>query len=506
MTQLRQWAERVPDAAAVVDAQTGETLTYGALHLRSARFALHLIDRGATAGSTIAVLLPNGPRYLEVCWAARRAGLYFVPLSTQLKTAEIAHILGDSGARVLLTATQFLPLVRDIDKETMRRIGVIDVDARAEYEAIVDASGPPPVLPHRPTGRDFAYSSGTTGVPKGIRHALDAAASSPVAARDWLAFFQFGPDTTYLCPAPVYHAAPLRFCLRCIECGGTVVIMRRFDAEAALRAIARWRVTHSQWVPTMFVRMLALPQEVRRRHDLSSMRIAVHAAAPCPVHLKRSMLAWWGPILWEYYAGSERNGVTLIAPEEWLRHPGSVGRAVLGRLHIVDDNGDTCAAGVEGSVYFSGGPSFTYHNDPDKTAAAHNAQGWSTIGDIGYVDPDGYLYLTDRRANMIISGGVNIYPQEAENCLLAHPLVADVAVIGVPHAEFGEEVRGIVQLHDPSLASSALALELMHFCRERLSHVKCPRSIDFDPLLPRTETGKLLKRLVRDRYRSATAR
>ncbi len=523
MSSLKTFAERHPDKPAVVIGETGEVRSFGELHRRSARFARYLADR-LPEGEVIAILLGNRPELLEACFAARRAGLYYVPVSTHLTSGEVEYILRDSGARLLVTEARHAAVLASIDPSVRRALHVVTVDAvddvctsdtvetvdEGSYAGIVrdraDGDGATD-LPARLAGLDFAYSSGTTGRPKGIRHAMsgDPQLTAALQPSSWTSFFRMDDTSVYLSPAPLYHAAPLRFSIRCLSGGGTVVVMRRFDAEAALAAIQTYRVTHSQWVPTMFVRLLALPGETRARYDLSSHRMALHAAAPCPVDVKRRMIDWWGPIVWEYYTGSERAGATVISPSEWLAHPGSVGRAVQGTLHIVDGGGNDCPPGVDGLVCFDGGPRFAYHNDPAKTAEAHTPQGWATFGDIGHVDADGYLYLTDRRANMIISGGVNIYPQDAENVLLEHPLVRDVAVIGIPHAEFGEEVKAVVELRDPADATDATARALLGFCRERLSHIKCPRSVDFAAGLPRTDTGKLLKRLVRDRYRAAAA-
>jgi len=307
-------------------------------------------------------------------------------------------------------------------------------------------------------------------------------------------------DSVYLSPAPLYHAAPLLFTSVAAVVGATAIIMERFDAEDFLRLVERHRVTHTQLVPTMFVRLLKLPDAVRRRYDLSSLQTAVHAAAPCPVEVKRQTIDWWGPILVEYYAGTEGNGVTVCDSLDWLAHPGTVGRSLGGALKIVGEDGEEVPPGTIGQVYFAGGPPFSYHNDPVKTAAAYHKQGWSSLGDIGYVDAEGYLYLTDRKAYMIISGGVNIYPQEAENVLVTHPAVLDAAVFGIPNEEMGEEVKAVVQPFDIVRAGPELATELLAFCRTRLSHIKCPRSIDFAAELPRTPTGKLLKRILRDRY------
>lgn len=515
MSSIEILAQKRPDKVAAVIADTGEYLTYSQLHERSARLAVRLAAQFAQ-GETIALLLNNRLEYFEVCFAARRAGLYYVPVSTHLNANELDYILADSGAKVLFTESRCLSLLAALPTERLQALKVLCVDQEAPKLASAASSdsyhhwvsqGPVPSLPQRNLGLDFAYSSGTTGRPKGIRHAMsgDKAMEAAMKTAGWASFFQLDEKSVYLSPAPLYHAAPLRFSIRCISNGGGVVVMQKFDAEAALYTIEKYHVTHSQWVPTMFVRLLNLDESIRQAYDLSSHRLALHAAAPCPIEVKQQMLKWWGPIIWEYYTGSERAGATTISPQEWLEHPGSVGRAAQGTLHIVDTNGQECLPGEEGLVCFEGGPRFSYHNDPAKTAEAHTPQGWATFGDIGRVDVQGYLYLTDRRANMIISGGVNIYPQETENVLLVHPLVHDVAVIGVPHPEFGEEVKAVVELRDPTQASEVTARQLIEYCREKLSHVKCPRSVDFATGLPRTENGKLLKRLIRDQYRARSA-
>ena len=304
----------------------------------------------------------------------------------------------------------------------------------------------------------------------------------------------------YLSPAPLYHAAPLRFCMSVHQVGGTVIVMERFDPEEALALIQRYQVTHSQVVPTMFVRMLKLPDEVRARYDVSSLAGVVHAAAPCPVALKEQMIEWWGPIIHEYYAGTEGNGFVYCNSEDWLAHKGTVGKAIAGEIHIVDEDGEEVPVGQEGTIYFGGGTEFEYHNDPKKTAESRNDKGWSTLGDVGRLDEDGFLYLTDRKSYMIITGGVNVYPQEAENILAMHPKVLDVAVIGVPNEDFGEEVKAVVQPMDMAEAGPDLERELIAYCREHLADVKCPRSVDFTDELPRHPTGKLYKRLLRDKY------
>jgi long-chain acyl-CoA synthetase len=312
--------------------------------------------------------------------------------------------------------------------------------------------------------------------------------------------YGFTADTVYLSPAPMYHAAPLRFSMAVLRLGGTIIAMERFDPADFLRLVEEHRVTHTQVVPTMFVRMLKLDEAERTRHDLSSLQVCIHAAAPCPIPVKEQMIEWWGPKIFEYYAGTEGNGFCAITSEEWLQHKGSVGKPLVGELHILDEDGEPRPPGEAGTIFFGNGGTFEYHNDPEKTASSRNEQGWSTLGDIGYVDEDGYLYLTDRKSYMIISGGVNIYPQEAENVLTMHPKVMDVAVIGVPNEDFGEEVKAIVQPVDMADAGPELERELLAFCKEQLAGYKCPRSVDFSAELPRHPTGKLYKRLLRDRY------
>jgi long-chain acyl-CoA synthetase len=354
------------------------------------------------------------------------------------------------------------------------------------------------------SGTDMLYSSGTTGRPKGVRLALSGLPIDAPSPLTMLASMLFGisKDSIYLSPAPLYHAAPLRYCMAIHRLGGTVVIMDHFDPEEALRYIEKYKASASQWVPTMFVRMLKLPDEVRLKYDVSSMKTAIHAAAPCPVDVKRKMIEWWGPVLHEYYAGTEGNGFVYTSSEDWLAHPGTVGRAMVGIIHICDDQGKEVATGEEGVIYFEGENQFEYHNDPKKTKESRHPEhpNWSTLGDVGKLDEDRFLYLTDRKAFMIISGGVNIYPQEAENLLISHPKVADVAVIGVPNEDFGEEVKAVVQPADWNDVGPAFAEELIAYCRQHLSPIKCPRSVDFERELPRHPTGKLYKRLIRDRY------
>ena len=348
------------------------------------------------------------------------------------------------------------------------------------------------------------YSSGTTGHPKGVRRPLSGepfgtyATLVPMLER----IMGFTEGDVYLSPAPLYHAAPLVWSTTVQRMGGTVVVMERFDPEECLRLIEEYRVTHAQFVPTMFVRMLKLPDEVRARYDVSSLRSVVHAAAPCAPEVKRRMIEWWGPIVQEYYSGTEGMGMTWISPQDALSHPGSVGRAIWGEVHVCGDDGAELPLGETGVVYFGGrsDTTFEYNHDPEKTRQSFNDKGWATLWDVGHVDEEGFLYLTDRKLFMIVSGGVNIYPQEIEDVLVLHPAVADVAVFGIPEPEMGEEVKAVVQPAPGFEPGSALEAEIIAFCRDHLSHYKCPRTVDFTDLLPRGENGKLYKKNLREAY------
>jgi acyl-CoA synthetase (AMP-forming)/AMP-acid ligase II len=495
-----------PDKPAYIMGRSGEVVTYRDLDQRSSQGAHLFRSIGLRSDDAIAILMTNHPRFFEVCWAAQRSGLRYTPISTHLTPSEIAYILNDCGARALVASADLVDVaqqaVSTATTVSTRMIVGRDCSGFARWESSIGAfSGDP--IDDETEGAAMLYSSGTTGYPKGVCHPVgDRTIGTPPPVARGLAsgMFGFGPGTVYLSPAPNYHSAPLRFLMATQRIGATAIVMEKFDPRLALELIERHRVTHSQWVPTMFVRMLRLPEEDRRRYDLSSQTIALHAAAPCPVSIKREMIEWWGPILYEYYGATEGNGSTAITSEEWLRHPGSVGKPLNCAVHIAGDDGNELPAGEIGTVYFSGGGSFEYHNDPAKTEASRQRNGWSTVGDVGYLDEEGYLYLTDRKANMIISGGVNIYPQEAENVLIAHPKVADVAVFGIPNEDFGEEVKAVVQPIDLGDAGPDLEAELLAFCRAHLAKLKCPRSIDFAETLPRSESGKLYKRLIKDRY------
>ncbi|HZC16138.1 MAG TPA: acyl-CoA synthetase, partial [Caulobacteraceae bacterium] len=420
---------------------------------------------------------------------------------------EAAYIVADCGAKAIITSYEKRETaagLSDLIPGCPIRLMVGEtIPGWESYEAALASASPEP-LAEEWIGDSMLYSSGTTGRPKGILRPLpERTAAEGFALRQTANPYNYGPETIYLSPAPLYHAAPLAFVLGVLAWGGTVVMMERFDAEQALSLIERYRVTHSQWVPTMFVRMLKLPEENRAKYDLSSLMIAVHAAAPCPVEVKRRMIEWWGPIVFEYYAGTEGSGSTNITSEDWLLHPGSVGKAALGVLHICDEDGNDLSPGEAGLIYFEReAPTFEYHNDPAKTRAARHPRhdNWNALGDVGYLDPDGYLYLTDRQAFMIISGGVNIYPQAIEDALITHPKVADVAVFGVPDAEMGEAVKAVIEPAPGEEPDEALAAELMAYARSKVAHYMAPRSVDFIAEMPRLPTGKLYKRLLKDAY------
>ncbi|MCX7318546.1 MAG: acyl-CoA synthetase [Hyphomicrobiales bacterium] len=498
-------AKTHPDKVAYRMAGSGQALTYRELDERSNRGAHLFRSLGLKAGDHIALLMENRLDFMEICWAAQRSGLYYTAISRYLTAEEIAYIVKDCGARVVITSEQCADVIAPLITNDAEPVFYIVDGARSGFREWNTALAAQPTTPiaDEIAGYDMLYSSGTTGRPKGIKRASD---NSPIDVPNpflkLLCSTMCGmtEDSIYLSPAPLYHAAPLRFNMMAITLGGTSVIMEKFDAETFLRLVETHKITQSQLVPTMFVRMLKLPEEIRSRYDVSSLKGAIHAAAPCPVDVKAKMIDWWGPILIEYYAGSEGNGVTVSNSQQWLSHRGTVGKAVVGSVKILDESDEEVPTGEIGTVYFADTPVFSYHNDPEKTKRAYNARGWSTLGDVGYVDTEGFLYLTDRKSYMIISGGVNIYPQETEDVLITHPDVADVAVFGVPNDEMGEEVKAVVQPHDMKRVGKALEAELIAYCRKHLSPIKCPKSVDFEAELPRTPTGKLVKRHLRDKY------
>ena len=508
------YVHETPDKPAVIMAATGETVSFADLETNSIRLAHHFRSRGLGRGDHIAVLATNKAQVFDIYWAAIRSGLYITMINWHLTLPEMAYLIDDCQARAVIIDADLHAIASDLipkcpqAKDWMSFGGAIAGIDTLDSAALDHPTHAPN---DEPRGADMLYSSGTTGRPKGIKPTLpDRQIGDPGDSLIELnrTVWGVGPDDIYLSPAPLYHAAPLRTCATVQALGGTVVVMDRFDAEKALSYIEQFRITYSQWVPTMFVRMLKLPESTRNRYDLSSMRVAVHAAAPCPVEIKRQMIDWWGPIVDEYYSSTELNGMTLVKAPDWLRKPGTVGRAAIGTLRICGNDGTVLPTNEVGTVYFERDTlPFEYHNDPDKTRQAQHPKHptWTTTGDVGYVDDAGYLFLVDRKSFMIISGGVNIYPQEIENILVEHPKVLDAAVIGIPDNEMGESVLAIVEPSATATGNDALAAELLDYLQPRLARFKHPRRIVFSNGLPRTPTGKLAKVGLRERYSDSSS-
>jgi long-chain acyl-CoA synthetase len=491
---------------AVILHPSGTVITFDDLEARANRLAHRFRQAGLREGDTVAILMENNEHIHAVMWAGRRSGLYYVPINTHLTAAEAAYIIDNSSSKAIIGSAALRETCVGLAEHLPGGLPGLLIIAEGDLpgwerypECVADQPDTP--IEDEIEGDLLQYSSGTTGRPKGIKrelpHVSPAEAPGMMSA---LVGFWMDPDAVYLSPAPLYHTAPSVWSMN-VQAGGiTTVVMEKFDAEGCLDAIQRHRVTHAQFVPAMFVRMLKLPQDVRDSYDLSSLKRVMHAAAPCPVEIKKQMMDWWGPIIDEYYASSEAIGSTLITAEDWLAHPGSVGKPMLGGVHIVGEDGTEQPPGQAGEIYFEGGYSFEYLNDPTTTAASRDKHGWVTVGDVGYLDDEGYLYLTDRRHHMIISGGVNIYPQETENLLVTHPKVLDAAVFGVPDDEMGQRVMAAVQTVEQADATDQFADELMAWLRDHLSHFKCPRSIAFEAQLPRTDTGKLYKSGLIEKY------
>ncbi len=509
------WASIKPAEKAVTltgaDGVEVASLTWQTLDDRSNQIAQYLYRQGLRKDDHIAIFMENHLAWFEVAWAAMRSGLWLTPVNRYLTAEEAGYIVDNCDAKACISSARLADIAVNMPAYAPGCTLWMMVDGLADGFQSLDAArdaSPAEPLAEQPTGAFMFYSSGTTGHPKGVARTLPdkmihEEADSPTAGLQSL-LWGVNESTVYLSPAPLYHAAPLSFSIATQTVGARVVVMPRFDAVDALAAIEKHQVTHSQWVPTMFTRMLKLDESVRNSYDLSSHKVAIHAAAPCPREVKRQMMDWWGPIIYEYYAGSEANGFTHANPQEWLARPGTVGKSLLGQIHICDEQGNELAAGEQGLVYFELPPemAYGYYKDEQKTRdSQHPAHpNWTTLGDVGYLDEDNYLFLTDRATFMIVSGGVNIYPQEVEDQLILHPAVDDVAVLGVPDEEMGEAVKAVVQVVQGRMPDEALEKELLEFVRERLAHYKCPKSIDFDPQLPRLPTGKLYKRLLKDRY------
>ena len=505
--------DTMADKPAIVMATSGFTQTFSQLDAAANQLSRVLQAAGLEPGDHVAICMENHDRYMEVVWGCHYAGLVYTAASSRLTSNELTYIINDCGARAFVTseykAEAAAEVVEGAPAVKLRLMLGHTIPGYESYEAAV-AAQPPEPLNNRIAGMDMLYSSGTTGLPTGVTRPFVAEPlESAAGGVPMLRMFGFDEDSVYLSPAPLYHAAPLRFCMASHGLGATVIVMEHFEAEHYLELIEKHRVTTSQVVPTMFIRLLKLEPDVRASHDVTSLQIVIHAAAPCPVPVKHQMIEWFGPVIHEYYAGTEGNGLVYCNSEQWLAHPGTVGAPINCTIRICDDQGHEVPQGETGTIYFEGGAAFEYHKDPEKTKSSRHPNGWTTLGDVGYVDQDRYLYLTDRKAYMIISGGVNIYPQEAENVLITHPDVVDAAVFGVPNAEFGEEVKAVVQpkrLPTNDQDAAALTAKLIRFCRLQLADVKCPRSIDFREELPRHPTGKLYKRLLKDEYWKAAGR
>ncbi len=502
----RGWASSAPDKLAFVLADSNESLTYAELVQRSDRAAQAFASLGIAPGDTIALLVENHIRYPELVWAAKNSGLRYVAISTHLNSADASYIIRDCGAKLLVTSWKMRAIAHGaiVDLETQPHLLMLDgCEAPfSSYEALV-GTAPPEALPGRRRGASMLYSSGTTGRPKGVATQItDAPPEAPPHRHAMLVSrFEIDDNSVFLDAGPLYHAGPLRFMMTVQRCGGVVIAFTRFDAAEALAAIEAYGATHAFFVPTMLARMLKLPAQTRQSSNLSTMRHAIHSAAPCPTDVKRAMIDWWGPVIDELYSGTEGVGHTIISSEEWLLHPGSVGRAAGAcSIKIVDANGNILPPGPAGRIMMRNGLQFAYHGDPDKTASVRDEDGYTSLGDVGYLDADGFLYLTDRESHMIISGGVNIYPQEAEAVLGSHPEIEDVAVIGVPHVDMGEEVKAVVQPRSMPQDPVALENDIIDFCRARLSAIKCPKSVDFVAKLPRSEMGKLAKHVIKASY------
>ncbi|RZT24387.1 fatty-acyl-CoA synthase [Mycobacterium sp. BK558] len=504
--QIRDTAVASPDKPAIIMYPSGTVVTFGELEARANRLAHLFREAGLVEGDAVAILMENSEHMHAVMWAARRSGLYYVPINTHLTAAEAAYIIDNSSAKAIVGSGKLVDTLAGLAAELpgglppVRIIADGTLDGWQSYPECV-AGQPDTPIDDEIEGDLLQYSSGTTGRPKGIKRALPhVPPSESPGLMAALVSFWMHPEAVYLSPAPPYHTAPSVWSMQTQAGGITTVVMEKFDAEGALDAIAKHKVTHGQFVPVMFTRMLKLPEEVRARYDVSSLQRVMHAAAPCPVDIKKQMIDWWGPIVDEYYASSEAHGSTLIFAEDWLTHPGSVGKPMGGAVHILDEDGNELPPGHPGEIYFEGGNDFEYLNDPEKTLSSRDPRGWKTVGDIGYLDEEGFLYLTDRRHHMIISGGVNIYPQEAENLLVTHPKVMDAAVFGVPDEEMGQRVKAVVQTVDQRDATEEFGRELIDWLRDRLAHYKCPRSLSFEAQLPRTDTGKLYKQELIKKY------
>ncbi|MEA3077634.1 MAG: long-chain acyl-CoA synthetase [Actinomycetota bacterium] len=502
---LSWWASEIPDHKAIIS-PTGDR-TFAELNAKANQAARALRARGLTEGDGVALVCTNGPAFVETWAACLRAGFRVTTINWHLTGDEAGYIVDDCEAKAMVADASLAEMAKGAaatapNCKVLLAVGGA-IDGFDDYEAALAAEDPSDI-DDATLGGSMLYTSGTTGRPKGVYRS-----PGQTAATTGLNIYGYveGGDDLHLCTGPLYHAAPLAFSLAAPLTFGTgVVLMEKWDAEEALRLIAEHKITHTHMVPTMFHRLLSLPEDVRLKYDTSTLRFVLHGAAPCPVPVKQALIEWLGPVVVEYYAATEGVG-SFVDSNTWLSKPGTVGKPMVeGQVKVGDDEGEEVARGEVGLVYIKApaGARFEYFKDSDKTAKTFRGD-YFTLGDMGYMDDDGYLFLTDRTANLIISGGVNIYPAEVDAVLLEHPAVGDAATIGIPNSEWGEEVKAVVELQPGVEATPALASELLAFCRDRLASFKCPRSVDFVDTLPRQDNGKIYKRLLRDQYRSAAA-
>ncbi|MEX0874479.1 MAG: AMP-binding protein [Actinomycetota bacterium] len=497
---VAQRAKTQPDEPAIISAAGDRT--WASLDARTNQLVRAMRERGIEAGQSIVLVCSNRPEFVEVYVAAARNGLRLTPINWHLGAEEIAYIVNDCEAAIFVGDERFAKTCAEAAKlspgtKVFLAIGG-PIDGFEDYEAAVSSQSPRPVE-NEGFGNTMLYTSGTTGRPKGVYRKRPA----PRRAQNEAVRLHTDGDL-HLCTGPLYHAAPLAFSLGLPFLWGIgVVVMDGWDPEETLRLIEAHRITHVHLVPIMFHRLLSLPDDVRNRYDISSLKRIGHGAAPCPVHVKKAMIDWVGPIIWEYYAATEGAG-TSVESDEWLTKPGTVGKIPEGHVEIRDDDGNAVEVGEVGTVYLKAPEEpetrFEYYKDNEKTTKAYRGD-YFTLGDMGFVDEDNYLFLTDRSADLIISGGVNIYPAEVDAVMLTHPGVRDSCTIGIPNTEWGEEVKGVIELKDGIEPSDDLAQELIAYARERLARFKCPKTIAFEDDLPRHETGKLYRRLIRERYR-----
>ncbi len=498
-------ARSAPDSPACILAETGDVTTYLELEESTNQIAHLFRSLGLEVGDGIVVMCQNHSTYYKLFWASHRAGLYFTPISWHSTVEEAQYIIENSQAKAFIASSRFSDVASAVREKVSDRLNYLSVLGAIEgYVGLEEAANQMAITPiaDETAGREMLYTSGTTGRPKGVKFPLSGKDIAETAPDDLSYIAEgYGSGAVVLAPGPLYHASPLMSSRAMHRFGGTALVIDKFDAEEVLRHIETYQVTHLICVPTHFVRMLKLPESVRQKYDISSVKLIMHTGAPCPVDTKYAMIDWFGPIITEFYGGTERVGGALIRSDEWLKHPGSIGKSVMGTAYVVDEATWTVLpAGETGVIYFDTGEAFAYHGDQEKTKAMYSPQGWRTLGDIGRMDEDGYIYLSDRKSNMIISGGVNVYPQEAESRLITHPKVDDVAVFGIPNEAFGEEVKAVVQPVAGLEGSPELEAELIAYCKQSLAGLKCPRTIDFDAKLPREDNGKLYKKALKDRY------